>query len=256
MRKPDLCVRIEGPEGRVLAKQLIKALQETVGCLDALSTAGKDKWVVTQLSQNSPAVCGLSAASSANGAPSNLVEGLKRIQSGHIPDSWPVSALTHARNLVNIQKNGHAYLRLTARNRQPFEPSMDIVSVIDRALATHKTRVTTSGWHTGTLVMIDIQGGDKIGVLHPALGHVLVCSFDDADLFDEAQGLLRERVRVYGEASYKDGRPTGIRVQRIKAFPATSRDRLSEIFRSRLDVTGDLDAGEYLHRLRNGLDVE
>ncbi|MCZ8203728.1 hypothetical protein [Gemmatimonas sp.] len=112
-----------------------------------------------------------------------------------------------------------------------------------------------SGTVSGFVDVINVHR-EPLFYLYPSEGPRITCRFDRTYL-DEARLALRQYCRVHGLLTFTDSSPYPLRVdvERIEVPPESSAQRTLRSFVGSVpDLTGGMEAVEYLQRLRDAED--
>jgi len=173
------------------------------------------------------------------------------------PRYFGESELTRIKRVVDLQKNGVAFIEFFSKRDDVVRPTINASDHIDVLLGGGPVRPYTQFAELeGRLEDISLHPDvPQFAIYDPLTDQPIGCNFDEKDI-DRVMGLLKRkaRVRVYGDAKYNSKHyAVLINVQGIEELPEQNQlPQIDDLHEAEIDLTNGNDPVEIVRGLRNG----
>lgn len=252
-RQNELTVRLIGKADEISARSFLLVLRETVHALEAMERREPgerpSKWCITRASKNSPITVAI-ASDVDEPVTSRFVFAVRTFDSeARMPADVPEPAVQRIRNAVRALNSGVLSLEFESEAGEKATATPRVAANIDELLGgrTYRERTTLRGVLETLTVRDD---GQLFFIRDRVRGRNVRCVIDSVEVLELAKQALGSRVSVWGMAKFnKLGLPISIKVEDFRVLPKDS-PRFDEV--PGIDLTGGMDAAEYVRRLRDG----
>lgn len=210
-------------------------------------------WIVESASKNSPIQLVLHGSLRQGKVPIHsvplVVDGLSKIEKRAVrPRHFSNEAMNAARSLVS--RNTPFEYRY---NGTSVRPTSKVLSHVDTLM--HYTSAYNADMAIdGRLDALYMHGDNpQFFVFDPLTDAGIRCYFSESDV-DSVISLLRNRVRVYGDARFdKRDEVVSINVEWFERLPEEDEvPTLQDMHDAQLNITDGMDAADYIRRMRDG----
>jgi hypothetical protein len=258
-KKTELTITIEGKKGQIPYSSFIAVFNNAVGLLNSIAknieqTPVPDiTWVITKIQMASPLTVTFAGRSRkrslANSVIRDYVLGTQQIQEkGELPRHFAASDIDLMSKMVGVLNDDIHSLSIGSPRQGKVQ--------LTRHLAVNVQRIQRHLYHyeytffRGRLNDILTSHGAHEFVIRDLLTDKSITCIFPPEEHEKVGTLLLKRVEVHGKAKFtRKGEPISIEVADFDALPETSL-KISEA--AGIDITGGMDAVDYVRKIRNG----
>jgi hypothetical protein len=244
----DLTITMPASSDRVTVESLSAAIAQALTALHAIEAEGS--WEVVRVTMHSP----LKLTVRNRAADSRLRSHIKFVSAANgnrpLADSATTgNNATAVRAFGEILDDGFAGVRLAYGRLRPVTITPETAQKVTAAIRRTAARFTEWTTIRGMMDQITATGASrKFRLVESLTGRAIQCSFGGG-IMGTVKAALPSRVEVYGRAEYDTARKLeSMAAQSIRTLG--SGVRISEL--PAIDITGDMDAADYVERVRGG----
>lgn len=266
--RPTIGIRVTETGPRLWAADFLSSANNLLRLLSEVdialsnSLARTADWSVTQLSRSSPAVLIVEPVvregqlDNRHTIVDTVMEGLSALKEKDVrPRYFSDQALTSARELVSV-------LGERVHQVEVFTPNISVVCT--EVIAANVREILHPGRETvgsieGFLESMNSHRGFVFGLYEPVLASRIECELDQSlnteaasRLKEQTYALYEKRVRVSGNLrTNRKGEVRSAKILSIEELRTEAKFRDAKAISGIFDITGGLDADEYVRRLRD-----
>lgn len=260
-----ILLKIDGKEGEISLHSLLTGIQCQLSILADLDVAisgqsnGSLDWVITDLKTGSLSILAESRSrfkdfNVGQKVAECYIQGIRTIEEkGTTPPFFPENSLKMVKRMATmLGKNGATGLEISSPcvKNELAHISAKAVRHVAELLP---TRYSSIGSIDGKMEMISLHKKPKFVVYHSRTQRAVSCIFLP-DMLDQVKELLGKRVNVSGTVFYNTkSEPLRVDLTDIRLLRDQSElPTIDALLGIAPDLTGKLDAIEYLRRVRSG----
>ncbi len=248
-----LTITVDGNDGRLPARALIKVLRAAMNLVESIhdesesdESEGRIQWTIEKMTKINPGV--VTVAADLDDEIDLAVRGLRRINEvAEMPRRFTMRSLRYAKDLVSVLDHGVQEV-VIQNGHEAVVPTQHVSANADELIGAKFYYATAS--LVGRLSVINVRRELRISIEDEAYTRSVECECAP-EFFERAKMYLNSRVIVTGEVRYRrlDDTPVSIVAQDIEPLSEDHRgfDELKPI-----DITGGLSSEEYVRRMRDG----
>jgi len=230
---------------------LIELLKDVVGSLEKLDPDLPAPWEVVRVTAPSPLTFVI-RNDSANGSISAGIRGIRTIAEWREGTAdFDDNQIDGARGIVGVFAKGVKEMSILSPGDNPVTIDSGMAARVS-AVAEQFQSDIHHAWTSvrGELNQVTVSGRvSKFRIKQQRDGREIGCSFPP-EMLDSIRSSIPSRVEVHGRARYNlTGEITSMQVEDFRVLP--SKDHPIEHFTG-IDITGGMDAVEYVEKLRSG----
>ncbi len=262
LKNNELTIRMTAKADNLSVKSFMKTVNEAIKVLNSVAEKINDtndflNWRIVYVKMESPLEITLDTGERFNQDIGSKiinasVNGIRRLEDvADMPEYFDINTIRYAKELVKPLNNGIEDIELITNEDVPIKPTQHVAANAD--LITKSITKQHLTWTTieGMLDFADVHGKYEFKVFDLLTDEAVKCTIP-AQQFEEAKMALGKRVFITGEAKYNNAyKLQSIYVKKIDILPTD--DNLPTIEQLKhLNITGGIDANEYLERLNYG----
>ena len=265
MSAKTLTIRLAGRNETLTVESFLSAVMGAVQTMDNLEgvSAEPAEWHIARITMNSPATMVITPKDAGEEHRiDRFVIGMKSLtEKRGRPAGWPDNAIRSADRLLKLLDEGIERMefeaegeRVTLRAPTEHDKTVDRVRAnIGDVLESVADEFSVTTQLEGRIEQLSLHGHSEFNIYDSLNDHPIKCVFNPDDV-GKIAGLIvhRARLRVYGQARYRNGQPTAISVETFEELPEqTNLPTLDDLHRMQIDLTGGEDSVGVVRRLRD-----